>query len=152
MGLDTSHDCWSGPYSAFMRWRHNIAKVAGFPPIDIMEGFYKPEILPLSGIYKEDSLIREYLQRGELPLKWENQLGDTRLIPLLTHSDCDGEISPEDCKIILAGLEELLPKLSNENSKSDNPRADYDGTYNATVRFISGLKDAISKNEPVIFG
>ncbi len=25
MGLDTSHDCWHGPYSQFMRWRTWLA-------------------------------------------------------------------------------------------------------------------------------
>lgn len=49
MGLDTTHDCWHGAYSAFMRWRRGIAKAAGIP-LDLMEGFwsldeYKQEIL-----------------------------------------------------------------------------------------------------------
>ena len=28
MGLDTTHDCWHGPYSMFMRWRTAIAAAA----------------------------------------------------------------------------------------------------------------------------
>ena len=39
MGLDTSHNCWHGAYSAFMRWRQEIAKAAGIP-LMLMEGFY----------------------------------------------------------------------------------------------------------------
>lgn len=39
MGIDTSHDCWHGAYSAFMRWRQEIARAAGIP-LMIMEGFY----------------------------------------------------------------------------------------------------------------
>jgi hypothetical protein len=34
MGLDTTHDCWHGAYSAFMRWRRKLAEVAGYPPLD----------------------------------------------------------------------------------------------------------------------
>lgn len=41
MGLDTSHDCWHGAYSAFNRWREGIAKAAGIP-LPLMEGFYYP--------------------------------------------------------------------------------------------------------------
>lgn len=40
MGLDTTHGCWHGAYSAFMRWREKLAEVAGLPPLMLMEGFY----------------------------------------------------------------------------------------------------------------
>ena len=40
MGLDTSHNAWHGAYSAFMTWRKKIAHLAGFPPLELMEGFY----------------------------------------------------------------------------------------------------------------
>lgn len=39
MGLDTSHDCWHGAYSAFNRWREAVAKAAGIP-LQLMEGFW----------------------------------------------------------------------------------------------------------------
>lgn len=29
MGLDTTHDCWHGAYSAFHRFRHGIARAIG---------------------------------------------------------------------------------------------------------------------------
>ncbi len=41
MGLDTSHDCWHGAYSAFMRFRTEVAKAAGIP-LRLMQGFYSP--------------------------------------------------------------------------------------------------------------
>jgi len=37
MGLDTSHDAWHGAYSAFMRWRTEIARCIDVPagePLD----------------------------------------------------------------------------------------------------------------------
>ena len=39
MGLDISHDCWHGAYSAFMRWRIEIGKAAGIS-LPLMEGFW----------------------------------------------------------------------------------------------------------------
>jgi hypothetical protein len=39
MGLDTSHGCWHGAYSAFSRWRTKLAEVAGVP-LPLMEGFW----------------------------------------------------------------------------------------------------------------
>ena len=32
MGLDTSHDCWHGPYSAFMRWPVDLSADAETDP------------------------------------------------------------------------------------------------------------------------
>lgn len=39
MGLDVSHGCWEGPYSAFMRFREALAKEADIP-LGLMEGYY----------------------------------------------------------------------------------------------------------------
>jgi hypothetical protein len=40
MGLDVSHECWTGAYSAFHIWRCKIAELKGLPPLELMEGFY----------------------------------------------------------------------------------------------------------------
>jgi hypothetical protein len=39
MGLNISHDCWDGAYSAFMRWRKEIARVSGIP-LMLMDSFW----------------------------------------------------------------------------------------------------------------
>jgi hypothetical protein len=83
MGLDTSHDCWHGAYSAFMRWREKLAEVAGYGDLRQREGFG-------GGV------------------KWPE--GDPLTI-LLSHSDCDGEIAAEDCASIADRLEQLMPAL-----------------------------------------
>lgn len=88
MGLDTSHGCWHGAYSAFMRWRRMIAQCAGFPPLDSMEGY--------GGNVSWD--------------KYEND----PLTKLLYHSDCDGEILAADCGPIADRLEQIL-KASNSS-------------------------------------
>lgn len=43
MGLNVSHGCWEGPYSAFMRFRMALAKEAGIP-LELMDWYYPPGI------------------------------------------------------------------------------------------------------------
>lgn len=42
MGLDVSHDCWSGGYGSFHIFREQLAKAAGIP-LDMMAGYYAPD-------------------------------------------------------------------------------------------------------------
>lgn len=156
MGLDTSHDAWSGPYSAFMRWRRAVARLAGFPPLDIMEGFYEagPEPPRTTGSWAQDGLVLRYFQEGRLPLKWEglgDHVGDKRLVSLLVHSDCDGEIPANECGPIADGLEALLPAADMMPTQGDQKRADYDGVAAAIRRFVAGLRAAAAAGEPLEF-
>jgi hypothetical protein len=89
MGLDTSHDCWHGAYSAFMRWREKLAEVAGLPPLRMMEGY--------------DGAIR-----------WDSLKPDALHI-LLDHSDCAGSLASAVCGPLADSLERLLPLLPNED-------------------------------------
>jgi len=43
MGLDTTHDAWSGAYSSFMKWRVWLAKKIGLD-LHKMDGFYSDGI------------------------------------------------------------------------------------------------------------
>jgi hypothetical protein len=87
MGLDTTHDCWHGPYSSFGDWRKALAEAAGLPPLDDMEGF-----------------------GGDI--LW-TILKDRPLYLLINHSDCEGTLKASDCAAIADDLETLLPKLSD---------------------------------------
>lgn len=66
--------------------------------------------------------LRDYAQKWPdsakpiyegLPISWES-LKPSPLHILLSHSDCDGEISPTDCAAIADELEKLLPELTDE--------------------------------------
>lgn len=83
MGLDTTHNCWHGSYSAFHRWRAKICEVSGYGDIKDRQGF-----------------------GGLKP--WP---ADDALCLLLHHSDCDGEIAAKDCGPIADRLEQLMPAL-----------------------------------------
>lgn len=159
MGLDTTHDCWHGAYSAFMRWREMIAKVAGFPPLMAMEGFFDPEEWwcspPGAGklLYVRDrtetmDLTFSYALRrvfDNLPISWDRFESDP-LTKLLYHSDCDGEIAAQDCGPIADRLQEILPKLPNSEAGG------HIGNWkDKTSTFIAGLRKAAAADEPVRF-
>lgn len=91
MGLDTSHNCWHGSYTAFGLWRSEIARVIGIS-LDSMEGFSEsPSAIP-----------------------WEN-LVPNPIHELLNHSDCEGEIPWESCGRIADSLEAIIPLLPEQD-------------------------------------
>lgn len=124
MGLDTTHNAWHGSYSGFMRWRMEVAKAAGFPPLKHMVGFCTTEEAHEAGLLA--------------PIPWDD-FKENPLSLLLNHSDCDGELLAEDCPAIADALEALLPKLSDQ--------------YNIqkTEQFIAGLRLAGSLDEDIQF-
>jgi hypothetical protein len=90
MGLDTTHDCWHGPYSAFMRWRERLVRLAWGGGGD--EGWARGNIWNYPGFHgaeyhKEDTTSPE-------PLPWPE---DDALVTLINHSDCEDEIAAELC-------------------------------------------------------
>ena len=153
MGLDTTHDCWHGAYSAFMHWRKKLAEVAGLPPLELMEGFYyHDEIGTLQAVRRSlgsgplDFLAEsiDELERS-LPILWDRLKPDV-LHELLSHSDCDGELAPGICGPLADRLEELLPLLPDEN------QGGHIGHWRDTTQaFIDGLRVAAAANEPVGF-
>ena len=131
MGLDTTHGCWHAPYSAFLRWRSELARAAGYE-ID-GQGQY---VLPW------DEFKPEHYQ-GE----WNGFVpGDDPLLYLLVHSDCDGVIHPGQGIHIAARLKQLLPLL-DESSSAGNIMS----TRQRTQRFIDGLTAAAKAGEDVEF-
>lgn len=119
MGLDTTHNCWHGPYSAFHGFRMKLAEKIGINLME-MEGFTadgKP---------------------------WKDV--DSKLVPLLYHSDCDGELTVEECKLIAEGLTEVL-----ENLTDDGDEPPFYSFKSRVEQFRDGCLDAIEKNEPVEF-
>lgn len=149
MGLDCSHDAWHGAYSAFMRWRMEIARAAGLPPLMLMEGFFNPEA-PYSAVFLDHNasdLSKDSLKRLHeyLPIKWEC-LKPSPLHELLFHSDCDGEIATEYCAAIADELEKLLPFLPMDD------QVGHIGNWrNKTQKFIDGLRKAADENQPLVF-
>lgn len=84
MGLQTTHGCWHGPYSAFHEWRVEIAEVVGIDLAE-MEGY--------------DGTRR-----------WEDLAPDPIHV-LLDHPDSEGEIAAGDCIPLAERLEEIADRL-----------------------------------------
>jgi hypothetical protein len=146
MGLDTTHDCWHGAYSRFMRWRRDLAHAAGLPPLDLMEGFFgrgdsRDPFLDYARAWPD---LAEIYYRS-LPIRWDSLKPDP-LHLLLHHSDCEGEIATEDCGPIADSLERLLPLLESEGGGFPVVSARH-----CAEQFITGLRLAASRGEPVRF-
>jgi hypothetical protein len=136
MGLDVSHDCWIGAYSAFGTWRNELAEVAGYKIVPGDLGFPVPEI------WFHEQWTKENWQ-GE----WPDGLPEDPLLVLLIHSDCDGIIPVKAAPFLAERLEQLLPKL---------PEVDAPGHIGnwreKTQWFIDGLRAAADEGEDVEFG
>lgn len=134
-----------------MRWRQKIAELAGMPPLDLMEGFYRaiPGDDCMDPIYwarkgLNDEKAFEDL-RARLPIKWD-ALKPSPLHKLLYHSDCDGEIAWQDCGPIADALQELLPKFPNSDAGG------HIGFWrDKTSEFIVGCRRAFEAKENLIF-
>jgi len=158
MGLDTTHDCWHGSYGAFHVWRSAIAKAAGLPNLERMEGYWEVD-RPASGLQLEYRVVAQALDRAgmpdlaknvrefqqEPPIRWD-ALKPSPLHVLLHHSDCDGWIPAECCIPLADALEALLPLLP------DGPgRYPEDFFRDSTRQFVAGLREAGAAGENVEF-
>lgn len=117
MGLDTSHNAWHGSYGSFNKFRYWLADRIGIN-LDDYNG---------------------YGQRGTKDLSTINH----GIRPLLDHSDCDGELSPEDCKTVADGLDLII--------KAVVPNDDLYGFYKCAIQFREGCLLAHSQNETIDF-
>jgi hypothetical protein len=158
MGLDVSHDCWNGAYSAFTRWRTELARAAGMPSLMLMEGFWPLRFTTLQYIAEGESLgqstpvpkfvvtqIKDLVEN--LPLKWESLKPDVIHI-LINHSDCDGSIAHKDCLPLAERLRELMPLLPSD----DTAHGHIWSWKGVTQKFIDGLLLAHEAGEDVEFG
>lgn len=89
MGLDFSHTNAHWAYSGFMRFREALAQHEGID-LDRMEGFRR---------YGDD----------RPRVSWATV--DSPLKALLDHSDCDGEMSPEDCRQVAPYLRKVIHEV-----------------------------------------
>jgi len=86
MGLDVSHDAWHGAYSAFSRFRTQLAEAAGVK-LSQMEGF-------------------EGSQRWDM---------EDPLSQLLNHSDCDGIIESKHLKLLAERIRATIKNSQDKN-------------------------------------
>lgn len=123
MGLDTSHDCWHGPYSAFTRFRCALARVAW--GVDLYAAYCDEKLF--------DALLKAH--------------GDDPLMHLINHSDCDGEIETDVQLALAERLEQLAPLLDT----GVNPQVRSMLFSDAARQFAKGLREANASGEAMEF-
>lgn len=107
--LDLSHGNFSYGYGAFNCFREGICRAVGYGSYDD---------------YVEKIISSEELSKDSIHI-------------LLQHSDCDGEITLEECKKLLPRLQEIVKNLEKSPVCDD---------------FIESLKEAIEDNSSLYFG
>jgi hypothetical protein len=144
MGLDVSHDCWHGAYSAFHRFRMELAKAAGIP-LPLMEGYQAREGHNFE--YVTNPALKYWLDLvlHYLPIKWDH-FRDDPLTILLDHSDGDGWIDRRDEIPLAKRLEELAPLLDSVESGGHLGNVGH-----AARTFAAGLRRAHEAKQRVEF-
>lgn len=161
MGLGLSvngKSCGSWSYSGFMEFRKKIAARAGIE-LNNMEGF---SAVDKSILYEQGfSAYRKACEEEDLSQKISWDTISDPIKTLLCHSDCDGEIRPEDCAFLADRLEEIIKDWPKETHleppeswqtigyPSHMIFADYD--FQQATRLIAGLREAFITNMPVEF-
>lgn len=139
MGLDTSHDCWHGPYSAFTRWRLAVAEAAGYTvwPVTYENGMAMNTVMIDWGHIMAEN-------PDALNGEWRTVPADP-LLYLIVHQDCEGVIHPQHAAPLADRLESLLDRIP------ETGRGEWERLRDKTVLFIAGLRDAATKGEDVEF-
>lgn len=119
MGLDFSHTAAHWSYGGFTRFREALAKHEGID-LSVMDGFRR---------YGDDR-PRQSWDDVTTPLK-----------PLLNHSDCDGELSPAECRQVAPRLREVIDAVWPDDC--------YDRRQGLAL--ADGMDDAAEANEPLEF-
>lgn len=111
-----------------------------------MAGHYEGHLIPTYAKVQPNFLIHT-LERIEkdLPISWEPFSSDP-IVTLLHHSDCDGEISKEECVALAGRLREVLATAGESRTKGEA-----EDFRPKLVQFIEGLERAIAAGEGVEF-
>ena len=79
---------------------------------------------------------------------WTNVQQAADYFPLLNHSDCDGELSVEECEKTIRALGIIVTNIGDDLSKLDFTER---RMRDSCLTFISGCIEAKKKGEPIIF-
>lgn len=140
MGLGTTHDAWSGAYSAFARWREAVGRAAGLP---FRDGDLGPVLDIDWSVYTRENFHGMWSSMPVNPITGQPD----PIMALLIHSDCGGFLPDIYVRDIRLRLEELLPALDEMGDGGGHI-----GQYgDKTRRFILGLRAAEDEGESVGF-
>ena len=112
MGLDFSHGDAHWAYSGFDLFRRKIASIVMETEID--------------NLY-DGRMIYKYMSAEPI-------------YPFINHSDCDGELTPDELEKLIPQLEDAVNKLEDEDT--DKARG---------LELIKGMKEALRNNNNLRF-
>lgn len=112
MGIDFSHGDATWAYSGFNRARTRLAAVIGLN-LDNMVGFGGNQEWPDANV--------------------------NPLVHLLDHSDCDGELTVQQCKSVAPALRKAVASWPDDYDKQ------------MFIRLAEGMEEAATANEPLQF-
>lgn len=150
---------WS--YSGFNNFRTRLALEAGIN-LKKMEGFIeldREQTIKEVGWEGYRKAIKEEYERGKI--SWDTI--DDPLKPFLNHSDCEGELSPEECAQIAPRIRELVERWPDKVTLEVNPefRAqmphypeqmvmdDYDKQH--AMLLVRAMEEAVRLDKPLEF-
>lgn len=126
MGVQFSHCKASWSYSGFNEFRRRLAAVIGI------------DLWAMSGFNLEwDCHVRGQIGAPKA-ISWDGFTDP--IIPLLNHSDCEGELSHEDCKAIAPRLREIIKHW---------PTHDYDTQM--ALQLAEGMESAVKLGQALEF-
>jgi hypothetical protein len=123
------HHCPQWAYGGFNRFRVRLAASEGFD-LDEMQGFS-------NGDYFGDNYVPGTRSWDEIT---------TPLKPLLNHSDCDGELTPEECAQVAPRLREVAASWS-VNGVTMSDAFDYQGA----LALAECMEVCAAGNEQLLF-
>ncbi len=127
MGLDFSHCEARWGYIGFMQFRTKLAAEAGIA-LRCMDGFnYNSS---LSQQYEHLSIYGSEAKPSDGSLMYGHYVGNQPAIPwskindpikyLLNHSDCEGELTPDECRKVAPRLRELVAGWPDGDRDKEN--------------------------------
>lgn len=143
MGLDFNKSEAHWAYSGFNRFRVKLAEEIGVC-LNFMEGFWEEGTSSMSTVELTKRLVgtkvmdEHFFWLPKKPMKWD-KISDP-IVDLLYHSDCDGELTAEQCGKIAPRLRELIANWSDD---------DYDKQQ--ALLLAEGMEQCHKDNEPLKF-
>lgn len=137
MGLDISPGGAQWSYGGFMEFRQRLAAEEGFNLLD-MQGFCR-HYRGTPGEHPDEPCPTATTPWDEV---------ESPLVPLLTHSDCEGVLLPDECEQMLPRLREVRAAWSTKTDDYD-PAADYDTRQLGAL--IDGMAHCVQNGCAVVF-
>jgi hypothetical protein len=112
MGIDFSHCDAHWAYSGFHRFRCRLAEQVG---------------------------LKDYHEIRSTDDPRFEKIENDPIVHLLAHSDCDGELTPDECRVVAPRLRELVSGWGDDFDRSK------------ALELADGMEEAAKANEPLEF-